>query len=86
VRVGRDELDIVARDGATLVIVEVRARDSASHGHAFETVNRTKLARLKRAVERYVAEHDVDAVRVDVAAVDAESIEIIENAVDFSIT
>jgi putative endonuclease len=86
VRVGRDELDVVAFEGETLVVVEVRARGSLSHGHAFETVKRGKQARLRRAVERYVTEHEIDEVRVDVAAVDGESIEIIENAIDFTST
>ncbi len=86
VRVGRDELDVVALDGRTLVVVEVRTRGSASHGHAFETVNRAKVARLRRAAERYMVEHHADEVRIDVAAVSADGIEIVENAIDFTST
>lgn len=86
VRVGRDELDIVALEGRTLLIVEVRTRSDTSHGHAFETVTRAKAARLRRAAARYLAAHEADEVRIDVAAVRAGSIEIIENAIDFTST
>jgi putative endonuclease len=86
VRVGRDELDLVALEGRTVVIVEVRARGSDSHGHAFETITRAKAARLRRAAARYLAAHDADAVRIDVAAVTSAGLEIIENAIDFTVT
>lgn len=40
------ELDLVMRDGSTLVFVEVRYRASTSYGHAAETVTPSKRARL----------------------------------------
>ncbi|HEX2625361.1 MAG TPA: YraN family protein [Candidatus Limnocylindrales bacterium] len=51
VRVGRAELDLVALDprGTWLVIVEVRWRSRRDYGLAEETVDRAKLARLRRA-------------------------------------
>jgi putative endonuclease len=86
VRVGRDEIDLVALEGRTVVIVEVRTRRSDSHGHALETITRAKAARLRRAAMRYLAEHDADEVRIDVAAMTGDAIEIIENAIDFTST
>ena len=86
VRVGRDELDVVALDGRTVVIVEVRTRTNESRGNAFESVTRAKASRLRRAAERYFAEHDADEVRIDVAAVDGDVIDIVENAIDFTST
>lgn len=51
VRVGRQELDIVAVDpaGPALVIVEVRWRSRRDFGLAEETVDHRKLARLRAA-------------------------------------
>lgn len=52
VRVGRDELDLVATDPgppAALVVVEVRWRSRRDFGLAEETVDGRKRARLHRA-------------------------------------
>jgi putative endonuclease len=51
------ELDIVALDGDVLVFVEVRVRSGDRVVAAEETVGRTKIARLMRAAEVYVAAH-----------------------------
>ncbi|TMR21000.1 YraN family protein [Nonomuraea turkmeniaca] len=37
------EIDIIAEDGPTLVVVEVKTRSSRSHGTALESVNPAKL-------------------------------------------
>ena len=53
VRVGRDELDLVAVDPGpprTLVIVEVRRRGRRDFGFAEETLDHRKRAALRRAV------------------------------------
>ncbi|ACQ80779.1 protein of unknown function UPF0102 [Beutenbergia cavernae DSM 12333] len=65
------ELDLVARDGETLVFVEVKTRSSLAFGHPGEAVTRLKLARLRRLAARWLAEHDAHAreVRIDVVAV-----------------
>jgi putative endonuclease len=52
VRVGRDEIDLVAVDPgppSALVIVEVRTRVSGRFGSPEESVDRRKVARLYRA-------------------------------------
>jgi putative endonuclease len=48
------EIDLVARDGATLVFVEVRLRRSASHGGAAESITLAKQARMVRAAQLYL--------------------------------
>jgi putative endonuclease len=50
VRIGRSELDIVARDRAdVLVIVEVRSRSGPRLGAPEESVDRAKVARIYAA-------------------------------------
>ena len=52
-RVG--ELDLVMRDGGTLVFVEVRERRSLRFGGAAASVDFRKRQRLTRAAQRYLA-------------------------------
>jgi putative endonuclease len=52
IRLGADEIDIVARDvgdSPTLVVVEVRSRSGRGFGSALESVDARKVARLYRA-------------------------------------
>ncbi|CAN5263530.1 YraN family protein [soil metagenome] len=48
------ELDLVMRDGATLVFVEVRARASRAFGGAAASVTPVKQARLRLAARAYL--------------------------------
>jgi len=52
-RVG--EIDLVAREGDTLVFVEVRLRRSHRYGGAAASITPAKRARLLRAVRGYLA-------------------------------
>ncbi|MFW6776251.1 YraN family protein [Nocardioides sp. CPCC 205120] len=65
------EIDLVLRDGAVLVVCEVKTRSSSAYGSPFEAVTATKLHRLRRLGARWVAEHDVRArhVRIDMVGV-----------------
>jgi putative endonuclease len=65
------EIDIVARDGSTLVICEVKTRTSTSHGSGLEAVTGHKAARLRRLAAYWLEVHRVqpDAVRIDVVSV-----------------
>lgn len=65
------ELDLVMRDGATLVFVEVRRRRPGRHGTAAESVGPNKRARLIRAATLYLqGMPDPPACRFDVVALD----------------
>ena len=55
-RCSEGEIDIVARDGDTLVICEVKTRSSTRFGEPEEAVDREKAARLRRLSLRYLAE------------------------------
>ena len=84
------ELDIVARDGRTLVFVEVKARQDQAFGRAAEAVGIIKQRRLARLAQQYVARHRlVDRpCRFDVVSIDLESgrpaIEVFQSAFDVS--
>ncbi|MBC7105406.1 MAG: YraN family protein [Firmicutes bacterium] len=64
------EVDIVAREGGTLVFVEVRSRTSLAFGLPEESVDRRKRARLRRAARHYLYSRGgpADGCRFDVVA------------------
>ena len=51
------ELDLVMRDGQTLVFVEVRFRASDGFGSGAETVDRGKRRRIVRAAQLFLLQH-----------------------------
>jgi putative endonuclease len=51
------ELDLVMRDGNTLVFVEVRFRADGGHGDGLDSVSPTKQRRLIAAARQYLADH-----------------------------
>lgn len=71
-RCGLGEVDIVAVEGDTLVLVEVKTRTSTAYGHPFEAVTPRKLARIRRLAAAWHEEHPASwlpGVRIDVVAV-----------------
>jgi putative endonuclease len=77
------ELDIVARDGDTLAVVEVRKRASAKFGGAAASVDFRKQIKLRRAAALLLQQRkDLTGLRVrfDVVAVTAAGIEWIKHA------
>jgi len=54
VRIGRDELDLVARAGEVLVFVEVKTRRNEDFGRPFDAIKRSKRHSLSRAAVRYL--------------------------------
>lgn len=65
------EIDIVARDGETLVVVEVKARSRSDYGPPSNAVDRKKRRRLERLARAYLRSRrlaDVN-VRFDVVGV-----------------
>ncbi len=49
------EIDLIMRDGDTLVFVEVRKRDSTRFGGAGASISAHKQARLERAIGLYLS-------------------------------
>ncbi len=83
-RVG-GEFDLIARQGETLVFVEVRTRREGLEA-AFASISPRKRSVLERLAYRYLHEHDLDVEwRIDVIAIatDPLKIEHIENALDW---
>lgn len=67
------EIDIVMRDGDTLVFVEVRYRTSARFGTPAETVDSRKQRRLSAAAADYLKCHpSMLPCRFDVVAIGAQ--------------
>ena len=65
------EIDLVLRDGSTLVICEVKTRTTASHGHPLEAVTVTKARRLRRLAAEWIEARGVHPaeVRLDLVGV-----------------
>lgn len=85
------EIDIIARDGVTLVFIEVKYRRHAGYGTGLEAVDRRKQQRLCRVAAEYLQSHQQGEcnARFDVVAVSpgpegaGAMIDHIENAFDF---
>jgi putative endonuclease len=82
------EIDIIARDGETLVFVEVKARDGRSFGAPAEAVSPCKQRRIVQLATLYVARNGgadcrcrFDVVSVDVGA-GAPVVQVFQNAFD----
>lgn len=65
------EVDILLRDGATLVVCEVKTRTSLDAGTPHEAISDAKLDRLRRLGERWALGRGIspDGIRVDLVAV-----------------
>jgi putative endonuclease len=65
------EIDLVLREGSTLVICEVKTRSSRAFGDPLEGVTRGKAARLRRLAARWLAAHQLRPkdVRIDLVGV-----------------
>ncbi len=59
----RGELDLIMRDGDTIVFVEVRYRRDAGHGDAAASVTPAKQARLILAAQHWLSVHPEHARR-----------------------
>lgn len=63
------EVDLVARRGSTLVIVEVKTRQTRTAGEGHEAVDRTKRERLIRLGDSYAARHPTAQLRYDIISI-----------------
>lgn len=75
VRMRCGEIDLIMRDGDSLVFVEVRSRRSRAHGGALESIDRRKQQRMIRAARAWIAGHPREAarpMRFDVLAYEGE--------------
>ena len=81
-RFHRHDVDLVARFGATVVFVEVRARSSDRFGSAASSVTARKQALLARSAASWLQKHGLpgDTARFDVVAVQGDRIEWLQGA------
>jgi putative endonuclease len=70
-RCATGEIDIVARDGATLVVCEVKTRRSTAYGSPLEAVGPRKLRRLRELALHWLDDNGVHAprIRIDVIGI-----------------
>ena len=70
-RCSQGEIDIVAREGAELVFVEVKTRSSVAYGHPLEAITAVKLARLRRLAAAWCEAHPegYSRIRIDAIAI-----------------
>ena len=70
-RIGRLEVDLIARDGPWLVIVEIKTRTEPVQADWHRMVSRAQQDRLIRAARAFLARHPERSleVRFDVVAV-----------------
>jgi putative endonuclease len=77
------EIDLVMRDGAELVFVEVRQRAGAGHGGAAASITHAKIRRLVRAAQFYLMRFPhTPPCRFDVIAIDPGRLEWLRNAIE----
>ena len=91
-RLRMGEIDIVCRDGRTVVFVEVKAREGRVFGEAAEAVTVTKRRRIVSLATEYLARHHLSdqPCRFDVVSIQIESgapvVQVIQNAFDAGTT
>jgi putative endonuclease len=74
-RIGRLEIDVVARDGPVIAVVEVRSRGPGAWVRPLDSVDAKKRERVRRAGERlwrdrFAGDLRVERMRFDLAAVE----------------
>ncbi|MFT4187603.1 MAG: YraN family protein [Aeromicrobium sp.] len=70
-RCRQGEIDIVARDGTTVVVCEVKTRSTDRYGGPVEAVTARKAERLRRLAHAWLEAHDEqpEGLRIDVVSV-----------------
>ena len=73
-RIGRDEIDVVARKDQLVVVVEVRFRGARAWTTGFGSIQEPKRRHVRRAAQRlwqrrYARDPSVSRLRIDAAAV-----------------
>jgi putative endonuclease len=75
------EIDILAKDGKVIVIVEVKTVSGDGWGRAHDLVRRKKKEKLKLLALAVAKEYPDCDIRIDVISIDQGRIEHIESAV-----
>ena len=77
------EIDLIMREGATVVFIEVRARASGSHGGAAASITPAKQRRLILAAQTWLqAQPGTPPCRFDVVALEGGRMQWLRNAIE----
>ena len=82
------EIDIIARDGETIVFVEVKAREDRAFGSGADAVTAFKRRRIVEVAQEYLVRHHRSdcRCRFDVVSIQFDTgrpvVELIQNAFD----
>jgi putative endonuclease len=79
-RVRGGEIDLICRDGATVVFVEVRLRRRSDYGGAAASITAAKQAKIVMAARHWLARHGNAVCRFDCVLLDGEHIEWLRDA------
>jgi putative endonuclease len=79
-RVKGGEIDLVCRDGAATVFVEVRRRARSEFGGAAYSITPAKQRRLALAARHWLARHGDGECRFDCVLIEGDRLEWIKNA------
>jgi putative endonuclease len=60
VRLRSAEVDLIARDAAGLIFVEVKSRTTARYGYPYEAVSESKRERLSQAALEYISSQKLE--------------------------
>jgi len=77
------EIDIISKDGGTLVFVEVKARWSTKFGAPEEAVTPAKLYKIRKTVDYYCLVNNITDVkmRIDVVAMEMSGQSILSSRI-----
>lgn len=79
-RTPRGEIDLIAKDGETLVFVEVKYRPSGHMGDGLFAIDAQKKKRLRYAAHCYLETHPASFVRFDCVEITSSGLCHISNA------
>ena len=82
------EIDIIAKDGAYLVFVEVKYRQDLKRGDPLEAVDYRKRKRISRAAACYCLKYgygETTPCRFDVVSVLGETIHVVKHAFEYTV-
>lgn len=88
-QVKQAEIDIIARDGDTIVFVEVKYRAGSGSGNPLEAVTLSKQRKISKAALFYMNYNKISpdntSIRFDVIGILGDELTHLENAFDFVI-
>lgn len=85
------EIDLIARDGKTIVFIEIKTRRSNLFGYPEEAVTRTKQQKMIRSAQAYLkkinqtdASARFDVLAIEISNINSCSFRLISNAFELS--